>query len=55
VAPALDALAEELGQDLEAGLTGLEKLQLCNALLKVIANLNAPSRSAAPAASAARD
>jgi DNA-binding MarR family transcriptional regulator len=39
VAPALDALAEELGQDLEAGLSDEEKLQLRSALLKVIANL----------------
>ncbi len=39
VAPALDALAEELGRDLEAGLTDQEKLQLRATLLKVIANL----------------
>ena len=46
VAPALDALAEELGQDLEAGLSAREKLQLRTILLKVIANLNAAARPA---------
>ena len=40
VAPALDALAEQLGRDLEAGLNAPEKLQLRAALLKVIANLS---------------
>ena len=44
VAPALDALAEELDRDLEAGLTGPERLQLRTTMLKVIANLNPPSR-----------
>lgn len=43
VAPALDALAEELGQDLEAGLTETEKVQLRRTLLKVIANLSPAS------------
>ena len=38
-AAALDALAEELGQDLEAGLKARQQLQLRTALLKVIANL----------------
>jgi len=37
--PALDALAEEVGQDLEAGLTEDEKRQLRELLLKVISNL----------------
>lgn len=48
VAPVLDAQAEELGRDLESGLTGEEKLQLRQTLLKVIANL-AANRAAAPA------
>ena len=39
VAPALDALADELSRDLEAGLSEREKLQLRQSLLKVIANL----------------
>jgi hypothetical protein len=39
VAPALDALAEELGWDLETGLTGPELLQLRTTSLKVNANL----------------
>jgi len=46
VAPALDALADSLGRDLEAGLTALEKHQLRTILLKVIANLAPPSRPA---------
>jgi len=46
VAPALDALAEELGRDLEAGLSAREKLQLRTILLKVIANLNPSTRPA---------
>ncbi|MGA2083345.1 MAG: MarR family winged helix-turn-helix transcriptional regulator [Holophaga sp.] len=46
LAPALDALAEELGRDLEAGLTDQEKLQLRTILLKVIANLALPARTA---------
>ena len=48
VTPALDALAEELGRDLEAGLSAPEKLQLRTTLLKVIANLAPPPRSADP-------
>jgi DNA-binding MarR family transcriptional regulator len=52
VAPALDALAEELGRDLEAGLSAREKLQLRTILLKVIANLNPSTR---PAETAAQD
>jgi DNA-binding MarR family transcriptional regulator len=46
VAPALDALAEELGRDLETGLSAKEKLQLRTILLKVIANLNPSTRPA---------
>jgi DNA-binding MarR family transcriptional regulator len=46
VAPALDALAEELGRDLEAGLSGPERLQLRATLLKVIANLTRPAQPA---------
>jgi DNA-binding MarR family transcriptional regulator len=42
VAPVLDALAEDLGRDLEAGLTPDERLQLRSALVKVIANLAPP-------------
>jgi DNA-binding MarR family transcriptional regulator len=42
VAPALDALAEDLGRDLEAGLSETEQLQLRTVLLKVIANLVRP-------------
>jgi DNA-binding MarR family transcriptional regulator len=37
--PTLDALAEEVGQDLEAGLTEAEQIQLRELLLKVIGNL----------------
>ena len=48
--PALDALAEALGRDLEAGLTAAEKLQLRTILLKVIANLAPPARPADAAA-----
>jgi len=48
VAPALDALADELGQDLEAGLTELEKLQLRQTLLKVIANMTPSLQPPAP-------
>jgi DNA-binding MarR family transcriptional regulator len=50
--PELNAAAEALAQDLEAGLTGAEKLQLRRTLLKVIANLAAPAGggSAAPEA-----
>lgn len=44
VAPALDALAEELGRDLERGLTDGERLQLRTLLLKVIANLSSGVR-----------
>ena len=46
LAPALDALADDLGRDLEAGLTALEKRQLRATLLKVIANLAPPARTA---------
>jgi DNA-binding MarR family transcriptional regulator len=42
VAPVPEALAEDLGRDLEAGLTLDERLQLRSALLKVIANLAPP-------------
>jgi len=52
VAPALDAVAEALGRDLEAGLSAREKLQLRTILLKVIANLNPSTR---PAEAAAED
>ena len=45
VAPALDALADELARDLEAGLADQEKLQLRQLLLKVIANLSGNSPS----------
>jgi DNA-binding MarR family transcriptional regulator len=48
LAPALDALADELGQDLETGLSNLEKVQLRQLLLKVVANLIAVTRPAAP-------
>ena len=48
VAPALDALADELGQDLEAGLTELEKLHLRQTLLKVIANMTPSLQPPAP-------
>jgi DNA-binding MarR family transcriptional regulator len=48
VAPALDALAEELGRDLEQGLTDTEKTQLRTLLLKVIANLSSGVRPAEP-------
>lgn len=44
VAPALDALAEELGRDLERGLSEAEKTQLRLLLLKVIANLSPAAR-----------
>jgi DNA-binding MarR family transcriptional regulator len=47
VAPALDAMAEELGRDLEAGLTDQEKLQLRITLLKVIANLTTSGQPSA--------
>ncbi|MDR3671106.1 MAG: MarR family winged helix-turn-helix transcriptional regulator [Holophaga sp.] len=46
VAPILESLAEDLGRDLEAGLSDAERLQLHATLLKVIANL---TRSATPA------
>ena len=46
LAPVLDALAEELGRDLEAGLTETEKVQLRQILLKVIANLSLAGRQA---------
>jgi len=46
VAPFLDQLAEELGRDLEAGLSDAEKVALRTLLLKVIANL-APAGAAA--------
>jgi DNA-binding MarR family transcriptional regulator len=46
VAPALDALAAELGTDLERGLTEAEKTQLRTLLLKVIANLAPAVRAA---------
>jgi len=55
LAPALDALAEELGRDLEAGLTDQEKLQLRTILLKVIANLALPARTAEGEPVAAED
>lgn len=48
LAPVLDALADELGRDLEAGLTAREKLQLRTILLKVIGNLNPGARPAGP-------
>lgn len=44
--PALDALAEALGRDLEAGLSAQEKLQLRTILLKVIGNLSPPACAA---------
>jgi DNA-binding MarR family transcriptional regulator len=47
VAPALDALADELARDLEAGLSDAEKLQLRRTLLKVIANLTPGGRGTA--------
>ena len=46
VAPALDALAEDLGRDLEVGLTAQEQHQLRAILLKVIANLAPAPRPA---------
>ena len=48
LAPILDALAEDLSKDLEAGLTDPEKLQLRGTLLKVIANLAEAARPADP-------
>jgi DNA-binding MarR family transcriptional regulator len=45
VTPALDALAEELGRDLERGLTDAERAQLRTLLLKVIANLSTGGRT----------
>ena len=45
VAPALEALADELAGNLEAGLSDAEKLQLRQILLKVIANLTPATRS----------
>ena len=48
LAPVLDALADELGRDLEAGLTAREKMQLRTILLKVIGNLNPGARPAGP-------
>ena len=44
MAPVLDALAEALGRELEAGLSAREKLQLRTILLKVIANLSPSSQ-----------
>ena len=40
--PALEAQAEALAADLEAGLSAEERLQLKRTLLKVIANLTPP-------------
>ena len=48
VAPALDALAEELGRDLERGMSEPEKMQLRTLLLKVIANLSSADRQGDP-------
>ena len=55
VAPVLDTLAEELGRDLEAGLTAGEKRQLRILLLKVIANLNPSAHPAEALAGADPD
>jgi MarR family transcriptional regulator, lower aerobic nicotinate degradation pathway regulator len=52
--PALDAQADALAGDLEAGLTDAERLQLKQILLKVIANLTPPAAPAGAAAAPGR-